>query len=313
MTFKSAIHRAAVLVKSLPQPQAAKLLACLDAAELQQVFREIRNLDQISEQEIQLARAKFVAKAKSADGKTSGFASLQNEAPLEFLNHVSSDIRFQLVSSEHPAIVATVVSKLTTPLALELIRRFEPVQRVSVLRRLCKREILDSKKLDSLSTRLQKRLNDMLNSDPDQQASLDVASRLLSCFDPLDRETCLEALESDDIDLAANVQSKIFQFEDVQLLPDREVRKILRWLDTSLWAPALVNSSQAIRRKIFNNMAERPRLILNREIESLAAVDAETSNLAQLKIIETVLELEANRKVSLKLSHPAQEPNRQAA
>lgn len=313
MTFKSAIQRAAILVKSLPQTQAAKLLSHLDSVELQKVSREIRELNQVADEDLKLAQQNFVAQFEMTVRSGSLCKNKVVGQPFDFLNPVSGDLRFELLCNEHPAVVATVITYLSTPAASDLINRYEPVERVSILRRLCKSEIMTSEKTESLSARLQNRLSQTLLSIQEQRSGVEVASRLLSCFEPHVRENYLEELEAGDADLAAKVCENIFTFDDIVTLSDSNIRQILLWVDTSFWAPALVHADVGMRRKIFNNMAERPRLILNREIETIENVDFAIANHAQAKIVESILELEEKKAIDLNRCRSDQSNTRRAA
>ena len=300
MTFKSAIHRAAVLIKGLPQDQAAKVLGYLNTKDLQRVFREIRELAEVPEHENRLAQSKFIQQMSEVSTNPSVLQKSNESAPFKYLNKVSPEVGFRVLLDEHPAIVAIAISYMSTKAATALLQQFDAVQRVSILRRLFQLDSMGIRNDKQASEHVHRRLKEILNSEMATKSGMEVATKLLSCIDSSTRSTCLEFIASEDSAMAAQVSGNIFRFSDIERLSNSDVKKILSWVDTSLWAPALRNSTRQIRKKILGNMAERARVILAREIETLNAIDTPTSNQAKSQIVQAILDLSDRQVVDLK-------------
>ena len=312
MSFESAIHRAAVLIKSLPQQQASRLLAKLDAEDLQTVFKRIRSLGTISEQQRQLAIQKFLETAAglasnttSPTGKKSGTAPAAG--PFDFLCEVSDEIRFHILVGEHPGLVATVLSFLPTKLASATLNSFEPETRVTVLRRLCQLEKFDAQQIANISFQLKSRLKRLLHSDRCREGGFNVATKLLSCTDAATRESLIECLDQQDPELARELNHQILRFEGLSQFSDADIKTILKWVDTSLWAPALKNASMPVRKKILKNMDERPAEILNREIQSISELAPHFSAEAHSQVIDTCIRLLESQQIRIPSSRPVVE------
>lgn len=304
MSFESAIHRAAVLIKSLPQQQASRLLAKLDAQDLQTVFKRIRSLGTITEQQRQLAIQKFLETAAglasnttSSTGKKSATSSAAG--PFDFLCEVSDEIRFRILVGEHPRLVATVLSFLPTRLASATLNSFEPETRVMVLRRLCQLEKFDAQQIANISFQLKSRLKRLLYSDRCREGGFNVATKLLSCTDAATRESLIECLDQQDPELARELNQQILRFENLSQFSDTDIKTILKWVDTSLWAPALKNASMPVRKKILKNMGERPAEILNREIQSIGELPPHFSAEAQSQVIDTCIRLAESQQIRM--------------
>lgn len=301
MAFRSAIHRAAVVIKSLPKKQAAAILAKLDPKELQQIAHELRATEKNVPKEIsQQAKLKFMASVHDCASSLSiSNSDESNQAPFEFLNPVSSDLRFELIRNEHPSVVATVLSIARTDVASDLLMKFEPEAKFNILKRICQIKNLDQKVLLQISLRLEKRMQKMLETAKLANAGVEAASKLLSCSDPFTRSQVFEMVKSSDSELAAQINRRIVKVSDIKFLDDDDVKTILKWADTALWAPALKTEAKSIQRKVLRNMAERPRGILQNEIKALIEIDMITSNTAKVKLIETMISLSEKGVISL--------------
>ncbi len=312
MTFESAVHRAAVLIKCLPQRQASRLLAKLDAKDLQTVFKRIRTLGSISEQQRQLAIQKFLETAvtlASPSSKSTGKRSAASLAagPFDFLCEVSDEIRFRILAGEHPGLVASVLSFLPTQLASATLNRFEPETRVTVLRRLCQLEKFDSQEIANISFQLKSRLNRLLHSDRCREGGFNVATKLLSCTDAATRESLIECLDQQDPELARELSEQVLRFENLPQFSDTDIKTILKWVDTSLWAPALKNAAMPVRKKVLKNMGRRPGDILNREIQNISELAPHFSAQAQSQVIDTCIRLAERQQIRIPSGRPVVE------
>lgn len=312
MLFESAIHRAAVLIKSLPQPQASRLLAKLDSNDLQTVFKKIRTLTNVSEPQRLSAIQKFLeastalaSKPAKSNRRKSGESP--GSGPFDFLTEVSAEIRFRILVGEHPKVVASVLSFLPTKMAATTLNSLEPETRITVLRRLCQLDEFDSQEIANISYQLKSRLNRLLNSDRCRQGGFRVATKLLSCTDSATRESLIEYLDQQDPELARDLKQQVLRFECLSQFSDADIRTILKWVDTSVWAPALKNAATPVRTKILKNMSERPREILNREIQNINALAPHFSAEAQTHVIDTCIRLAERQQIRLPSDRPVAE------
>lgn len=312
MPFDSALHRAAVLIKSLPKKQAARLVMKLDANELQVVFKEMRNIrDQDSSSRVAALRRFCESTKRQAKGhRESGRYDLtkKNSGPFEFLIDTNDDIRHRLLSAEHPQYIATVISFLPTNIASDTLNKFEANERVAILRKLCHINQFDIGTVAELSDRLQDRMRRLLNAEKYERSGVEVASRLISVSDPEMQSSLIDSLDHADADLAEVVLEQVVSFEQLQTLSDRDIKTVLKRVDTSFWAPALKTASKELLRKVLDNLSERPRDILRREIQTFQSDDPMVVDTARRSIMVIVLQLQDRGSIRF-----PQHPDRQAA
>lgn len=292
MTFKSSIHRAAVLVKSLDEGQAAKVLALLEPCQLKELSQAIASVGDVNEGQEKLAKKKLVEFASDRQRlQVSNGDCNRFEKPFDFLVGIQSSLREELLAEEHPRIIAMVLSLLPIHTASSTLNSFEPLQRVSILRRLCRNDKISNVELSRLADEMKRRLQQKLMLTCYESDGVETASRLLSCTDVATRASLFEELEDSDNELVGRLQARLVGFGDLLLLRDSGLKELLARTDTSLWAPALVHCGGEFRRRIFDCLAPQPLAILNQEIKQAANIDVITGSSAQAAIVSKMLEL----------------------
>jgi flagellar motor switch protein FliG len=123
---------------------------------------------------------------------------------------------------------------------------------------------------------------------------------LVSIINRADRSTerqIVEGLEAMDAELAEEVRSRMFLFEDIVTLGDRDVQLVLRQVDTAALALALKGVPQEVRDKITGNLSERAAENVLEEVELLGPVRLTQVEEAQASIIRTIRALEESGEV----------------
>lgn len=96
---------------------------------------------------------------------------------------------------------------------------------------------------------------------------------------------------------ALNAEENIFSFEDIVLLDDRAIQKVLREIDAQELAKALKGADREVQDKIFRNMSHRAAAMLQEDIEFMGPVRIKDVGESQKKIVEVVRRLEKNGEI----------------
>ena len=97
---------------------------------------------------------------------------------------------------------------------------------------------------------------------------MDRLAEILNQTDEISSELILNELEEADMEMASQIKQRMFVFEDLLLVDDRGVQKLLRKVETMELAIALKAASEEVREKIFKNMSERAGEMLKEEMAS---------------------------------------------
>ena len=110
----------------------------------------------------------------------------------------------------------------------------------------------------------------------------------------------VEGLESLDSSLAEEVRSRMFMFEDIVGLSDRDVQQVLRTVDGAELAVALKGVSDEVRDKITRNLSERAAENVLEEVELLGPVRLAQVEEAQQAVIRIIRSLEERGEITVR-------------
>ena len=115
---------------------------------------------------------------------------------------------------------------------------------------------------------------------------------ILNLVDRSSEKAIIESLEEEDPDLAEEIKKRMFVFEDIVMLDDRAIQKVLREVDTQELSKALKSVDTEVQDKIFRNMSKRAASMLKEDMEFMGPVRLKDVEEAQQKIVSTIRRLE---------------------
>ncbi len=209
------------------------------------------------------------------------------EGGFDFLASVPLKMAARALKLEDPQTVAIVLSKLTPEVAADLITRFDIDWRMAIIRRLAKPIQLNRKNEAEIRYRLQQRL-DLAPQLDGTKGGLFSIVQLLGKMESTTRQTLIDCLTVNDLSLAKKLSQQCIEFDDFSKLTDREVKQLLRVVDTSLLAPAFSRCKHLTRHKLLKNLATEVSTLVKNEInEFLPSTKTEVDN-AQKTIMEKI-------------------------
>jgi flagellar motor switch protein FliG len=105
-------------------------------------------------------------------------------------------------------------------------------------------------------------------------------------------KTIIEALEEEDPELAEEIKKRMFVFEDIVLLDDKAIQKVMREVDNADLSKALKSVDAEVQEKIFKNMSKRAASGLREEMDFMGPVRLKDVEEAQQKIVNIIRKLE---------------------
>jgi flagellar motor switch protein FliG len=121
---------------------------------------------------------------------------------------------------------------------------------------------------------------------------VDPLVNIINRSDRVTERAIVEGLEALDAELADEVRSRMFMFEDIVHLEDRSVQLVLRQVNEAELALALKGVSDAVRDKITSNLSSRAAETLIEEVDLLGAVRLTQVEEAQQSVIRKIRQLE---------------------
>ena len=309
------IHKAAVLLMSLPQDQAAQLLSRLDPKQVEAVSIAIAKLGAVFPEEQEQAILDFahanpnaltggqggleVAKSllEQALGKSAG-STLDNvrqsiEAlPFGFLQKVDSQNLLTFIVDEHPQTIAVILSHVPPSQAADIISGLPGPRQLSVIRRIATMAQTSPEIIQEVERGLENRMASVMSQQFEKAGGVDSVAEILNVIDRATERSLLENLAQEDPDLVEEIRRLMFVFEDIAKFADRDIQAVLKNVESSQWAMALKGASEELKDKILSNLSKRASALLMEEMEYLGPVRASNVEQVQQQIVDIIRRLE---------------------
>ena len=121
---------------------------------------------------------------------------------------------------------------------------------------------------------------------------VDAIVNILNTVDRSTEKHIMEALEIDEPELADEIRKKMFVFEDILVLDDRAIQRVLRDVDNNDLAIALKGSNEEVQNVIFKNLSKRLAAMIKEDMDFMGPVRMKDVEEAQQKIVGVIRRLE---------------------
>jgi len=311
----SEIRKAAILLMSLPDEQAANLLGRLEPKQVEAVSIEIARLGAVNGDEQETVIQDFASAnpaaltvkagglevarqlVERALGKSAG-ATLDNvrqsiEAlPFGFLQKVDSQNLLTFIMDEHPQTIALIVSHLPPQQASEILSGLPAERQLSVIRRIATMSQTSPEIIKEVERGLEHRMSSVMSQQFENAGGVSSVAEILNVIDRATERSLLDNLSREDPDLVEEIRRLMFVFEDISNLANREIQTLLKNVESSQWAMALKGASVELKEKLLANMSKRAADLLREEMEYLGPVRLSAVEQTQQQIVDIVRRLE---------------------
>ena len=310
------VEKAATLLITLGPEKSAKIFKHLKEEEIEQLTLEIANTSSVSPQtkekvlsefyEICLAQ-QYIAeggigyakellekalgeeKAKDVIGKLT--ASLQVR-PFEFIRKTDPSQLLNFIQDEHPQTIALILSYLPASQASMVVSSLPPEKQADVARRIAQMDRTSPDVIKQVEKVLERKLSSLVNQDYTIVGGVDAIVSILNSVDRGTEKHIMETLEVEEPELADEIRKKMFVFEDILLLDDRAIQRVLRDVDNNDLALALKGANEQVQNAIFNNLSKRLAVMIKEDMEFMGPVRMKDVEEAQQKIVNIIRKLE---------------------
>ncbi len=213
--------------------------------------------------------------------------------PFDFMRGTDPGQLAEFLQEEHPQTVAVILSYLPPEQAAQILSRLRPELQRDLAERIVSMGQMAPDVVKDLERGLAAKLTPMLTNIQDEAAKgIDSLVAIMKSVDRGTEKTILEYLATHNPALAEQLRQKMFVFEDLVLLDDRSVQRVLREVDPKDLPLALKAAGYEVRDLIFRNLSTRARDMLKEELESMAPQRLSNVEKAQQRIVDVVRRLE---------------------
>ena len=200
---------------------------------------------------------------------------------------------------EQPQTVALVLSSLSPAKAAAVMEFIPEAQHGEIVRRMATVESVAPDVLrevrQALTHELQVVVAEGMRKVDGRSAALEILRRSPAAA----QAEVLKAIESEDASLAADLRTKLFTFEDLARLGDRDIQTLTKDLNTSQLTIALKGSSAEVKDKFLKNMSSRAAEMLNDDLLAMGPVKLSAVEAAQAEIAKVAVKLSEEGRITV--------------
>ena len=228
-----------------------------------------------------------------ADEIVAKLSSHTGARPFQFLQQVDPKDLVNFIQTEHPQIVALILAYLPTEFASAMLQRLPEDTQAEVSVRLAMMERTSPDVLEDIESAMRARLGTVFAPRQDLTAGgIDSVVEILRNVDLQTEKAILEGLEKTDPETANEIKKRMFVFDNITLLDDRSMQRVLREVDSKDLGMALKGASDEVLERIITNMSERAGKMIEDDMAALGPVRMRHVEEAQGRIVAAIRQLE---------------------
>ena len=311
----SGVERAAVLLLSLGENDAAEVLKHMSAKEVQKLGIAMAGMSGVTREQLMTVIEEFtdaldrqtslgigaddyiravLVQALGADKAGSLIDRIllgRNTTGLDTLKWMDPRAIADLVRNEHPQIIAIVLSHLDHDQAADALKLLPERARSDVLLRIATLDGIPPNALNELNEIMERQFSGNQNLKSSTVGGVKVAASILNFMDSGQDQAILSTISQVDAQLGERIQDLMFVFDDLVDLDDREMQVLLREVSGERLGLALRGADTRVREKITRNMSQRAAEILVEDMEARGPVRLSDVEAAQKEILAIVRRL----------------------
>lgn len=305
------IEKAAILLISLGEADAAEVLKHLGPKEVQRIGYAMTRLNNVPQSQVEAVVSDFMhvvsdqtgiginndryirAMLNQALGEEKAKTLIDrilmstNTSGLDTLRWMEARQIAETIRFEHPQIQAVVIAYLDPDQAAHVLTYFDDRVRLDILMRVSA--------LDQIQPQAMQELNDMFeaqltgrgsgSSQTSTLGGVKATASIMNFIDSTVEAEVMDGIREADESLAAQIADLMFVFDNLQELDDKGVQVLLREVSTDLLVIALKGADTALQEKIFKNMSKRAAELLRDDLEAKGPVRVSEVEAAQKEIL----------------------------
>ncbi len=233
-------------------------------------------------------KAKEILERVQQTIRTTGFNLLENVDPKQLVN---------FIQKEHPQTIALLLAHMEPANAAPIISSLPQELQVDVATRIATMESISPETLSQVEEVLASQVKSLFGGDVSEVGGVKAVAEMLNNVDRGAEKNILGNLERDNPELATEIKNLMFVFEDVLLLDDRSMQRVLKEVDTKELSMALKGASEELQEKFFRNMSSRASEMIKEDMEFMGPIRLKDVEEVQQRIVDVVRRLEEDGEI----------------
>ena len=316
-------ERAALLLMTLGEEEAAEVLKYMGAKEVQELGVAMASLKNVTRDEAGNVLDVFITdvEEQTAFGvNTEGYVrkllgNAFGESKAEaFLDRIAIGDDAQglgalkwmgprevagIVEDEHPQIIAIVVSYLEAGQAAEVIELLPEEMRHDIVMRVARLSDVQQSALAEIENLIASKSEKTSRGSTRKVGGDKVAADIINALKPERGEAILEQIKEKNEELSVQISEMMFMFDTLLKVDDRGIQALLREISNDLLVVALKGCDPAISDKILGNMSKRAGTLLREDMEAKGPMKLSEVETAQKEILDVARRLAESGDIDL--------------
>ncbi|NLW05731.1 MAG: flagellar motor switch protein FliG [Pseudomonadaceae bacterium] len=305
----TSLERAAILLMSLGETDAAQVLKHMGPKEVQKIGLAMSQLQNVSRAEVEEVLGDFLEDVSEQTGLGVGADSYirrmlsealgedkanglidrillgGNTTGLDTLKWMEPRAVADIIRFEHPQIQAIVLSYLDSDQGAEIIRFFDPKVRLDVMLRVAALESVQPQALQELNDILEKQFSGSGGTQTTSMGGVKVVANIMNNLDSNVEGELMDAIKEIDEALGEEIEDLMFVFDNLADLDDKDLQVLLREIKPETMTLALKGAESRVQEKIFKNMSKRAAELLRDDLEAQGPVRVSEVESSQKEIL----------------------------
>ncbi len=312
---RSGTERAAILLLTLGEQEAAQVLKHMGARDVQRVGSAMARLASVSREDVSSVLSSFTTLVESqtsvgvgadeflrkvlvdalGDDKAANIIERINLGPsskgLEALKWMDPRAVAELVRLEHPQIIAIVLAYLDPDQAAEILTQLPAGLHADVVMRIATLDGVQPSALSELDEIMEKQFAGKSSGKTSSLGGAKAAADIVNNLESREEGAIMEQILKIDEALGGRIQDLIFVFDNLIELDDRSMQELLRNVQSDRLLIALKGADDTLKAKVFKNMSQRAAEMLKDDLEAKGPVRLSEVELAQKEILASARKL----------------------
>ena len=297
--------KVAILIQSAGKKESQKILDRLNGSERELVEKHLSQMGMISPDVVEKVAKEFTEMAGKVKPRQTEDALISEEKAgptskspsLKILRSLDADRIIQLIQDEHPQTIAIIIAHLKAETASEVLSELSEEIRSDVAIRIANLNKVVSGMIEEIDGVFEDVLKSSEVSVVRNAGGVERLAEILNQISGTSGDLILNDIEEFDPELADQIKQRMFVFEDLVLVDDKDFQKVLRQVETKELAIALKAASEEVKEKIYSNLSDRASEMLKEEVEAMGAVRMSEVALAQRTITRIIQDMEAKKEL----------------
>lgn len=302
-------EKAAILLLSLNEQDAASIIRHLDPKQVQRVGGTMASMKNLNQDKVSSVHRLFLEEIQKYTSIGMGSEDFVRNALVAALgedkaNNLVDQILMgsgsrgldslkwmdprqvaSIILNEHPQIQTIVLSYLEPEQSAEILSQFPERVRLDLMMRIANLEEVQPAALHELNDIMEKQFAGQAGAQAAKIGGLKAAAEIMNYLDNNVEGLLMDQIRENDEETATQIQDLMFVFDNLIEVDDRGIQTLLRDVPQDLLQKALKGADDMLRDKFYSNMSKRASEMLQEDLDAMGPIRVADVEAAQKEIL----------------------------